>query len=862
NFGTFDLVIFSASLIFSVFVGLYYAYKDRTNDSLNNYYFGGRKMSPIPIGLSMSVTFISALTVIGLPVEVYLYGLVNVWHSTTLFLPSILSYLYIIPLYHRLQISTVYETLYMGTTIYLPALALSAVTPINMNQAIAVTSAICTIYTVCGGLKAVVWTDTFQTGIMFVGTLAVLIQGTIVAGGANQVWEALERGGRINMFDLDLDPRRRVSFWSLLIGGNFAFIHNMCCGQMIVQRFLSCRSVKDARIAAFVSVISKLVITLIPVGCGAVAFAYFEHCDPLKSGKISKVDQLLPYMVLEIFDKVPGVAGLFVAAAYSGTMSSVSSGINSASAMILQDFILPNRPLISAKWQMFISKITGVAFGVLVMGIAYLSSFYASTAVSLAYVYQGVCSGPVIGVYLLGIFFPWSNTAGVMAGQFVGTAATLWIALGSLINGRDPATDGLLPVQTDSCTNFTSMKYTTNMQWNSSIESIDMHSEFKRNNFGTFDLVIFSASLIFSVLVGLYYAYKDRTNDSVNNYYFGGRKMSPIPIGLSMSVTFISALTIIGLPAEVYWYGLVNYCRITLYMGTTIYLPALALSAVTPINMNQAIAVTSAICTIYTVCGGLKAVVWTDTFQTGIMFVGTLAVLIQGTIVAGGANQVWEALERGGRINMFDLDLDPRRRVSFWSLLIGGNFAFIHNMCCGQIGVQRFLSCRSVKDARIAAFVSVIPKFIITLIPVGCGAVAFAYFEHCDPLKSGKISKVDQLLPYMVLEIFDKVPGVAGLFVAAAYSGTMSSVSSGINSASAMILQDFILPNRPSISAKWQMFISKITGVAFGVLVMGIAYLSSFYASTAVSLSYVYQGVCSGPVIGVYLLGIFFPWSN
>uniref|UniRef100_H2YU25 Sodium-coupled monocarboxylate transporter 2 n=1 Tax=Ciona savignyi TaxID=51511 RepID=H2YU25_CIOSA len=528
NFGTFDLVIFSASLIFSVLVGLYYAYKDRTNDSVNNYYFGGRKMSPIPIGLSMSVTFISALTIIGLPAEVYWYGLVNVWHSTKLFLPAILSYLYIIPLYHRLQISTVYEylelrfnrkcriivstvelvslTLYMGTTIYLPALALSAVTPINMNQAIAVTSAICTIYTVCGGLKAVVWTDTFQTGIMFVGTLAVLIQGTIVAGGANQVWEALERGGRINMFDLDLDPRRRVSFWSLLIGGNFAFIHNMCCGQIGVQRFLSCRSVKDARIAAFVSVIPKFIITLIPVGCGAVAFAYFEHCDPLKSGKISKVDQLLPYMVLEIFDKVPGVAGLFVAAAYSGTMSSVSSGINSASAMILQDFILPNRPSISAKWQMFISKITGVAFGVLVMGIAYLSSFYASTAVSLSYVYQGVCSGPVIGVYLLGIFFPWSNTAGVMAGQFVGTAATLWIALGSLINGRDPATDGLLPVQTDSCTNFTSLKYTTSMQWNSSIESFDMHSTYSAI-YGITFLYYYVFGCVISTLVGLLFSF-------------------------------------------------------------------------------------------------------------------------------------------------------------------------------------------------------------------------------------------------------------------------------------------------------------------------------------------------------------------
>uniref|UniRef100_H2XN26 Uncharacterized protein n=4 Tax=Ciona intestinalis TaxID=7719 RepID=H2XN26_CIOIN len=128
-------------------------------------------MSAVPLGLSISVTFISALTVIGLPTETYIFGFVTIWHCITLVIPTVIACLYYIPLIHRLKLATMYEyleirfhrnsrvlssgieilsmILYMGTTVYIPSLALSAVTSLGTNTAILLTSGICTIYTVC-----------------------------------------------------------------------------------------------------------------------------------------------------------------------------------------------------------------------------------------------------------------------------------------------------------------------------------------------------------------------------------------------------------------------------------------------------------------------------------------------------------------------------------------------------------------------------------------------------------------------------------------------------------------------------------------------------------------------------------------
>ncbi|XP_078484212.1 sodium-coupled monocarboxylate transporter 1-like [Ciona intestinalis] len=383
--GALDLVLFTASLLLTFLVGGYYAYKARRDDSVANYYFGNRKMPPIPLGLSMAVSFISGVAMIGLPTETYMFGMVNMWYIVGSIIPSIIVFVYLIPLYYRLELSTIYEyleirfnrkcrmissaaetmnlTLYMGVTVYLPALALSAVTPISIHLAIILTSVICTIYTVCGGLKTVVWTDTLQSGIMFFGALAFMIKATLVVGGFDEIAAALERGGRNNIFDFNLDPKARQAAVSIFIGMNNVVLYAMACSQPNVQRLMSCKSIKDARIATMVSCIPKVLITLLSIGCGAAAYAYYEHCDPLSSGQISKPDQLLPFMAVDIFNSIPGLAGLFVAALYSGTLSTVSSGINSASAMILEDFILPIKPSLSEKSQLFVSKITGCACG-------------------------------------------------------------------------------------------------------------------------------------------------------------------------------------------------------------------------------------------------------------------------------------------------------------------------------------------------------------------------------------------------------------------------------------------------------------------------------------------------------------------
>ncbi|XP_078484211.1 sodium-coupled monocarboxylate transporter 2-like [Ciona intestinalis] len=355
------------------------------------------------------------------------------------------------------------QILYMGTSVYIPSLALSGITPVSVNVAIALTSGICTAYTVCGGLKAVVWTDTFQSVVMFIGVLAVLIQATLFAGGFENVWAALERGGRVNMWEFNLDPKIRQTIMGFIIGGSATYSQITCCSQPVVQRFMSCKSVKDARISAAVAVLPKILLTLIPVGCGAAAYAYYEHCDPLSSGKISKPDQLLPYMVLEIFSAFPGFAGLFVAAAYSGTLSTVSSGINSLSAMILEDFIIPMKPQLTSKTQMSISKITGVVLGCIVASISFTCSLSSGTVFALAFTFRGACGGPILGAYILGLFLPWCNTTGVLVGQVVGAAFTIWIALGGLIYGRDPVTDHVLPVLTDSCGNASLNN--SNMHW-------------------------------------------------------------------------------------------------------------------------------------------------------------------------------------------------------------------------------------------------------------------------------------------------------------------------------------------------------------------------------------------------------------
>nr|XP_039270158.1 sodium-coupled monocarboxylate transporter 2-like [Styela clava] len=363
NFGIDDFIAFAVVLLASCIIGIYFAYKDRKDSSMSTYFFGGKQMHPVAVGLSMAVTFQSSIAVIAEPTEAYIVGNVAIWYPITSFLAFTLSFFYFMPAFYTMDHGTIFEYLqirfntyvakiaaitntistifYMGLVVYAPATVLNAVTPISLNWSIVLTSVICTFYTALGGMKAVMWTDVFQSGIMIIGIISVFIQGLIKIGGFGSLFEALERGERYTAGRFDYGLISRISPLALLLGGVGQKLNSQGLSQQIVQRYQSCKSLRHAQYAALFYIVPTSLIFLINVGNGLVMYAYFEGCDPVKSGEIEEIDQGVPYMTLKLFADIPAMSGIFVAAVFSGSLSTISSGINSFSMVIVEDFITP-----------------------------------------------------------------------------------------------------------------------------------------------------------------------------------------------------------------------------------------------------------------------------------------------------------------------------------------------------------------------------------------------------------------------------------------------------------------------------------------------------------------------------------------
>nr|XP_039254243.1 sodium-coupled monocarboxylate transporter 1-like isoform X1 [Styela clava] len=499
-FHAIDFVIFIGMLIISSAVGVFFAYRDRETQSTDNYYFGSRKVSPILVSFSLAVSFISAITVIGLPVEIYLFGTIFAWVVLSHLIAVLISSTYYIPLLHRLQLKSVYQylnlrfhtrirslasgmaminlILYMGVTVYIPALALSAVTPLELNWSIALTSLVCTFYTSIGGMKAVIWTDFIQAIIMLTGMFAVFIKATIVVGGLGSISEAVERGERNNFWKFNIDPRVRSTVWTVVIGLTLNNCFKTGCNQVFTQRYMSCDSVKSARIALWLKVIPGTMFTLLSVGNGLAMYAFYEGCDPYTAKQITKPDQSMPRLAMEIFQDTPGMAGLFVSSAYCGTLSTISSGVNALSALALMDFILPCFPKMSSKKRIVLSKVLTIIFGVLVMTLAYLVSLSSSNIIQITTSITGSIGGPVIAVFTMGMFMPWINHWGALIGIVGGWLFAGWIAISAMSLSSFPGTTEKLPLSIDSCptSNYTTQISTNYSSYSTSTTEIEYSS--------------------------------------------------------------------------------------------------------------------------------------------------------------------------------------------------------------------------------------------------------------------------------------------------------------------------------------------------------------------------------------------------
>ncbi|XP_073803060.1 sodium-coupled monocarboxylate transporter 1 isoform X3 [Danio rerio] len=471
-FSVWDYVVFIMMLAVSTGIGVYYAFAARSQSSSADFLVAGRSLSAPPVALSLTASFMSAITVLGTPVEVYKYGAIFILICFAYAFMVALSSEIFLPVFYRLGVTSTYEVLYTGLVIYAPALALNQVTGVDLWGAVISTGVVCTLYCTLGGLKAVVWTDVFQVGIMLAGLLAVIVQSVLLQGGIPRIISDSAHGGRINLWDFDPNPLRRHTFWSITVGGTFYWTSFYGINHAQVQRYISCKSLFHAKMALFINLVTLWVVTFCAVFCGLCLYSVYKNCDPWMAKKVSAQDQLMPYLVLDILSEFPGLPGLFVAAAYSGTLSTVSSSVNALAAVTVTDVLRPYLSL-SEKQLSWASKAMSLFYGAVCIGMAGIASLMGGM-LQAAFSISGVIGGPLLGLFSLAILFPCANSKGGLAGLVSGLGLSLWVCIGAQIYPPPAENSRPLTLNTHGC-NLSMAPDTTN--WTASMDIYRIEEE-------------------------------------------------------------------------------------------------------------------------------------------------------------------------------------------------------------------------------------------------------------------------------------------------------------------------------------------------------------------------------------------------
>lgn len=470
-----DYAVFGLTVLVSLGIGVYYALSGGRQKTTSEYLVGGRSMSFLPVAISLLVSFESSIMMLGFPAEGYIYGIQIIWSSAGFWLSQLLSIYIMVPLIHPLKITSAFEYLelrfqsrsvrlissmlgmltyawYMGIVLFGPAVALEAVTGFPQWMSIAIICLVAVVYTSLGGMKAVIWTDVFQATVMLAGVLAILIKGTVDVGGPAQVWHLAERGGRLNFWNFSTDLTTRHTFWNLFVG-SFIRGFGMVFNQSTIQRISSTKSLQQAKWVLMVVSPAFFVTLSMAVYEGIVAYAYYQTkgCDPFESKILTNPNQIMPYTVMDIFQSLPGMPGLFLASLFSASLSTLSTGLSSLSAMVWADLISPHLGQVSEIKATIIAKVSVVFFGAAASGIAVLVSLIGGPLTQITGTLLSSFGGPLTGIFFLGCFFPRASAKGTLIGALIGFALTFWISMGMSFSKDIKRTPWLPPASTEFC---------------------------------------------------------------------------------------------------------------------------------------------------------------------------------------------------------------------------------------------------------------------------------------------------------------------------------------------------------------------------------------------------------------------------
>lgn len=451
KFGVINWIVVGAYLLLMVGVG-YWFMKRESASSTDAYFRGGQRIPWWVAGLSIFATMLSAITFMAIPAKAYSDNL-NFWIGQWVILLIVpLVVIFYLPFFRKLNVTSAYEflesrfnlaarlvasALFMlfhvgrvSIVLYLPALALSSATDINLSAAILAIGILCIVYTVMGGIEAVVWTDAIQAVVLLCGALLCLIIIVLrVEGGMGTIMEIARTDSKLITADLtSLDfSSSTTSGIVIFLGFLFAALPSYTAGQDVVQRYVTTPSEKAAARSLWLNVPMSLLGSLLFFFLGTALYAFYKTQPALLDPSLERNDGILPFFILQ---NLPvGIAGLIVAGIFAAAQSTISSSLNSVSTAFVTDFygrIL--RPNSSDATRLMVARTVVVSLGLVGIGLA---SWIAASGMKSAFdafnTFIGMALGPVGGMFFLGVFSKRPAGASALIGAVAGFLCVLAI---------------------------------------------------------------------------------------------------------------------------------------------------------------------------------------------------------------------------------------------------------------------------------------------------------------------------------------------------------------------------------------------------------------------------------------------------
>lgn len=438
-----DWAIILFYLGFTAAIGYYYYRKDKINKNTGDFFLGGRNIPWWAAGVSLYATGTSAISYIAVPAISFGSNWLYLANNVVAMVGTIFVAIWIVPLIRRLSLMSVYHYLEMrfhpyirvlasalaivlqlggrmSIVLYLPSLAMSAVTGINVTHAVLIMGVVTVIYTTMGGMKAVIWTDFIQVVVMLGGAFVAF--GYIVMhvdGGLGEMFRTAVADDKLRTFDWEFNLTT-ANVWGFLML-NILAVLVYPQDQVMMQRVLSTKSDKAAGKSVWTLAAIVVPGNLAFYGIGTALYVFYKQ-NPGNLNPMLSIDSTFPQFIAA--ELPAGLTGLIIAGIFAASMSTLSACINSVATLVSVDFYERYWKHATQKKSVLLAEVVTVVGGCIGIGTALLlATADIQSALDTSFVLGGLLGGGFAGCYALGMFTKRANWQGTMIG--VGTSLVL-----------------------------------------------------------------------------------------------------------------------------------------------------------------------------------------------------------------------------------------------------------------------------------------------------------------------------------------------------------------------------------------------------------------------------------------------------